>query len=133
MFGFKKILKELMEMRKEIEEIKKSQAKPQTPAVVQEQPKKFRTRRRRRCQIDINKIEKKKRYIEDLSVEELAKKMHIEKRVLNNRLNYYKYIGERWANDKKHIYYVDKKGRTRPEKYLSLYAQNKIYELYGDK
>ena len=130
MFGFKKILKELMEMRKEIEEIKKN-SKP-TPKKAEIKPKREKKAKKERDgRIDPKKIEPEKRYPTDVSVAQLAKKMKVSKDTLNNRINYLTYCGERWANDKRHVYYVDVKGRTHPEKYLSLFAQDNLMARYG--
>lgn len=133
MFGFKKILKELIELRKEVNELKQY-SKP-VPVKREKRvsiSKKSKVKTVKRGQIDVSKIEAERRYPTDITVEQLAKKMHIKKNTLNNRLNYLKYAGERWVNDKRHVYYVDVKGRIRPEKYLSLYAQNKLFERYGN-
>lgn len=130
MFGFKKILKELIEMRKEIEEIKKNSNNSQ----IKDEPKPKReknTKRVGRGKIDYRKVENEIRYPTDISIAQLAQKMKVDKYTLNNRVNYLLYAGERWANDKRHVYYVNVKGVPRPVKYLSLYAQDRLMDRYG--
>lgn len=135
MFGFKKILKELVELRKEVNELKKYSK----PTLVKEPQNKDneaqRTRKKLkgvgRGKIDYSKVEPEKRYPTDISVEALAKKMKISTNTLNNRIVYLRNNGVRWANDKRHVYFVDIPGRLKPQKHLSLYAQDKLFRKYG--